>query len=63
MEGPNKFTPKEINHSEIDILEQKEYKINYNYTSIILFKDRTKNNIIMRSSYYQIRSSPLVHYR
>ena len=55
MEGSNKFSQKEIIHSEIDIIEKKEYKLNYNYTSIILVIERTNNNIIMRSSYYQIK--------
>ena len=55
MEGPNKFTPNEIIHSEIDIIEKKEYKLNYNYTTIILVIERRNNNIIIRSSYYQIK--------
>ena len=51
------FTPQN-NMSQIEaIIEKKEYRANFNYSSLPIVIERTNNAIIIRSSYYQLKLS------
>jgi len=48
-------TPKELNDYEDELLEKKEYKIKYFSDYINILIGKTKNNIIIRNYYYEIK--------
>ena len=53
--APYITTPNQGYSSEEQFSKIKEYKVNYNSDIITIIIGKTKNNIIIRSSYYELK--------